>query len=115
MTFGKNRLQYNKFYWQYYRFNRFDVYFSENGNNLALYTEWFANQEIKRLETSFDFAIDKRIIFIVYNRLSDFRQSNQGLVTGNDATNTGGVTQIIRNKVSLYFDGDHLAFQRQIS
>lgn len=115
MTFGKNRLQYNKFYWQYYRFERFDVYFSEFGNNLALYTEWFANQEIKRLEIAYDYTIDKRIIFIIFNRLADFRQSNLGLVTGNDESNPGGVTQINRNKVSLYYSGDHKAFQDQIS
>jgi len=27
MTFGKNRVQYNDFYWEYYRFKRFDTYF----------------------------------------------------------------------------------------
>ena len=115
MPFGKNRLQFNKFYWQYYRFNRFDVYFSEYGNNLAQYTESYVNQELKRMEYAFDYVIDKRIIFIVYNRLSDFRQSNIGLVTGNDDSNTGGVVQIIHNKVSLYYEGDHKAYEHQIS
>ena len=37
-TFGRKRVQYDKFIWMYYRFNGFDVYFNEQGKNLALYT-----------------------------------------------------------------------------
>jgi hypothetical protein len=115
MTFGKNRVQYNEFYWQYYRFERFDTYFNEYGRDLALYTEWFANQEIKRLESLLDYTLDRRIIFLIYNKLTDFRQSNIGLVTGIDDYNVGGVTRVINNKISLYYEGDHLKFQRQIT
>lgn len=115
MTFGKNRVQFNHLYWQYYRFEKFDVYFNQFGQDLALYTEWTANKEIKRLESLLDYALERRIIFLVYNKLSDFRQSNIGLVTGIDDYNTGGVTRIVNNKVFLYYEGDHKKFQRQIS
>jgi hypothetical protein len=115
MSFGKSRVQYNNFYWQYYRFDKFDTYFNQFGKELALYTEWYANQEIKRLETLLDYTLEKRIIFLVYNKLTDFRQSNIGLLNGNEDYNTGGVTRITNNKVSLYFEGDHKKFQQQIS
>ncbi len=115
MSFGKSRVQYNNFYWQYYRFAKFDTYFNQYGKELALYTEWFANSEIKRLETLLDYTLEKRIIFLVYNKLTDFRQSNIGLMNGNEDYNTGGVTRITNNKVSLYFEGDHKKFEQQIS
>jgi hypothetical protein len=115
MSFGKNRVQYDHFYWQYYRFEKFDVYFNQFGPELAQYTEWSASRQIKRLESLLDYTLDKRIIFLVYNRLSDFRQSNIGLVTGNDDYNIGGNTRIVNNKVFLYFDGDHSKFEHQIS
>jgi Tol biopolymer transport system component len=115
MTFGKNRVQYNNFYWQYYRFEKFDIYFNEFGQELALYTEWFANQEIQRVESLLDYSLDRRIIFLVYNKLTDFRQGNIGLVTGNEEYNTGGVTRIVNNKVFLYYDGDHKKFQQSIT
>ena len=114
MTFGKNRLQFNDFYWQYYRFERFDVYFTQEGNDLALYAETIITPELDRIEGLFDYIIEKRIIFIVYNKLTDFRQDNIGLITGIDEYNTGGVTRIVDNKVFLYFDGDRAAFNRQI-
>ncbi|MDR3094086.1 MAG: hypothetical protein LBU62_05530 [Bacteroidales bacterium] len=115
MTFGKNRVQYNDFYWSYYRFERFDTYFTQDGNELALYTESIATSELNRIEGIFDYVIEKRIIFIIYNKLTDFRQGNIGLVTGIDEYNIGGVTRIVDNKVFLYFDGDHETFKKQIS
>lgn len=115
MNFGKNRVQYYDFYWQYYRFDRFDTYFNEYGKDLALYVEWYTNKELKRLETLLDYKLDRRIIFLIYNKLTDFRQSNLGLITGLDDYNTGGVTQINNNKVSLYFEGDHQKFDKQIT
>ena len=114
MTFGKNRVQYRYFYWQYYRFERFDVYFSEEGGELALYAETIITPELDRIEGMFDYILERRIIFIVYNKLTDFRQSNIGLITGIDEYNVGGVTRIVDNKVFIYFDGNRESFHRQI-
>lgn len=115
MSFGKNRVQFNDFYWTYLRFERFDTYYNEHGKPLAEYTAKYAEKELNRIENMFDYNLDRRIIFIVYNKLSDFRQSNIGLVTGKDESNIGGVTQIDRNKVFLYFEGDYKKFDQQIS
>jgi hypothetical protein len=114
MTFGKNRVQYNNFFFQYFRFKRYDIYFSENGKDLALYTNKVAQKELAKTEAFFDYTLDKRLIFLVYNKLTDFRQSNIGLISGNDEYNTGGVTKIVNNKVFLYYEGDHKNFDKQI-
>jgi WD40 repeat protein len=115
MTFGKNRVQYNGFYWTFLRFERFDTYYNEHGKALAEYTAGYAEKELDRIENMFDYNLDRRIIFVIYNKLSDFRQSNIGLVTGKAETNIGGVTQIDRNKVFLFFEGDYKKFDEQIS
>ncbi len=115
MTFGKNRVQYNNFYWNYLRYERFDTYFNEHGQQLANYTAEFAEKEISRLEDYLDYNLDGRIIFLIYNKLSDFRQSNIGLVTGKAESNIGGTIQIDKNKVFLYFEGDYKKFEQQIT
>ncbi len=114
MNFGKNRVQYNNRYWKFYRFDRFDVYSYENGTDLSLYVADFVEKELELIERFFDYEIERRLIFLTYNKLSDFRQSNIGLVSENEEYNIGGTTQIIQNKVFLYFDGDHVNFERQI-
>ncbi|MFO7656439.1 MAG: hypothetical protein R6W78_05175 [Bacteroidales bacterium] len=114
MVFGKNRVQYNNFYWSFERYDRFDVYFNQDGKELAEYVADFARKEIPAIESFFDYSLDRRIVFIVYNKISDFRQSNIDLITGKDDYNTGGVTTISKNKVFLYYEGDLVKFEEQI-
>jgi hypothetical protein len=116
MSFGKNKVQYYDFYWQYYRFDDFDCYFNEYGRDLAQFTANYAIKKLAEIEDLLDYKLEKRIMFIIFNKNSEFRQSNIGLVTfDEDSYNTGGFNRIIKNKVMLYYEGDHEAFQRQIS
>ncbi len=114
MNFGKNRVQYNDFYWSYFRFDKYDTYFNQEGESIARYTGEIANNEILKMEQRLNHKMNKRLIFMVYNKYSDFRQSNIGLVTGKEEYNTGGVTKIRNNKVSLYFQGDHIKYNKQL-
>jgi len=114
--FGKNRVQYNAFQWTFFKFEKFDVYFYLNGKELALYTSQYAEAELTDIQRRLETNLDAKIQFIVFNTLSDRKQSNLGLSAGdaNNSGNTGGVTRILDQKVFLYFNGDHVDFQRQI-
>jgi Tol biopolymer transport system component len=116
MSFGKNRVQYYDYYWQFYRFDDFDCYFNEYGRDLAEFTADYAMKKLAEIEDYFDYTLDKRLIFIIYNKNAESKQSNIGLVTfDEDSYNTGGFSRIIKNKVTLYYEGDHVAFERQIA
>ncbi|NMC38104.1 MAG: hypothetical protein GYA41_07265 [Bacteroidales bacterium] len=116
MAFGKNRVQYYNYYWSFYRFEDFDCYFNEFGNELAQYTADYATRKLEQIEDYFDYNLEKRIIFIIYNKNNEYKQSNVGLVTFDEDTyNTGGFNRIIKNKVMLYYEGDHISYQKQIS
>ena len=114
MNFGQNRVQYTVFRWLYYRYPQFDTYYYNDGKDLAQFVSDKAMEIIPEMEKFFGRKMQKRIIFLVYNRLTEFRQSNIGLLTQDNSPNLGGVTKIIDNKVFLYFDGDHIKFERQI-
>ena len=113
MTFGKNRVQYQEFLWTYYKFDDFDTYFYLNGKELAQYTARYAQRQIPLIENKMESHLDKRIQFIIFNKLGDLKQSNIGLIT-NESYNTGGVTHIIGSKVFLYFDGNNIHFEDEI-
>ena len=116
MTFGKNKVQYYDYYWQFYRFEDFDCYFNEFGRDIAQFTAEYAEKKLAEIEDYFDYSIEKRLIFIIYNKNAEYKQSNIGLITTDEAGyNTGGYSTIIKNKVMLYYEGDHLAFERQIA
>ncbi|MBI9055246.1 MAG: PD40 domain-containing protein [Bacteroidales bacterium] len=114
MDFGKNRVQYNDFYWSFYRFDKFDTYFNQDGEAIARFTGENAAKKIQSLEEKLNHTLNKRLIFLVYNKYTDFRQSNIGLLTGKEEFNTGGVTKIRNNKVSLFFQGDHQLYLKEM-
>jgi hypothetical protein len=116
MNFGKNRVQYYNYYWSFYRFDDIDCYFNENGTELAQYTADYAIKRLAEIEDYFDYKLDKRLIFIIYNKQAEYKQTNIGLVTfSDDDYNLGGYSRLIKNKVAIYYEGDHIALQRQIS
>ncbi|MBE0648782.1 MAG: hypothetical protein IH596_13510 [Bacteroidales bacterium] len=114
LTFGKSRVQYNDFFWTYFRFDKFDTYFYLNGRELAEYTAEYADQHIRKIELMLQSGLEDKIQFIIFNNLSDLKQSNIGLYGDWDTYNTGGVTRIIGGRVLLYFDGDYGHFEEQI-
>ncbi len=111
--YGKNRVQYQDFLWQYYRFPDLETYFYKGGKDVAQYVAISAHRHKGELEKFFDHDVEDRIQFVVYNSLADFRQSNVG-VTGDDLYNIGGVTRIVGTKVFVYNEGDHALLDRQV-
>jgi hypothetical protein len=112
--YGKNRVQYQDFLWQQYRFKEMEVFFYKEGRDLARYTAQAAQRHLKELEASFDFTLDERLQFVVYNSLTDFRQSNIGLEGFGGQNNIGGLTRIVGTKIFVYFEGDHTLLDQQI-
>ena len=115
MTFGKNRVQYKDFYWDYFRFEDVDCYYNEFGREVAEYASKVAEEKLNEIEDYFDYTLDKRLILIIYNKKNDFRQSNIGLISAEDDYNVGGYSRVIKNKVMLWFNGDHEEFRKQIA
>ncbi len=113
MEFGKNRIQHTEFLWQSMKFEKFDTYFYLGGKELAVFTAQVAQKNMEELEKLFDYTIDEKIQFIVYNKLSDFRQSNIGIGVS-DQFNIGGQTHLVGSKVIIYNEGDHKKLEQQI-
>jgi Tol biopolymer transport system component len=114
LTFGKSRVQFKNFFWSYFRFEKFDTYFYLNGKELAMYTAEYADTHIKEIETELQSTLEDKVQFIIFNNLTDLKQSNIGLEDDWESYNTGGVTKIIGGKVMVYFDGNYDHFERQI-
>jgi len=113
LEFGKSRVQYTDFVWSFYKFKKYDVYFYTGGKELAIYAANTAEQIIEETEGFFDYSLDGKLQLIVFNKLSDLKQSNIGLATQEDA-NVGGGTRMVGSKIFLYFNGDHNHLEKQI-
>ncbi len=113
LSFGKSRVQFTDNFWTFYRFNKFDTYFYLCGKSLAIFTAKFADENISLIEKKLDYNLENKIQFILFNRLSDLKASNIGLVS-DEQYNVGGITHIIGSKVFIYYNGDHENLKQQI-
>ncbi len=111
--FGKNRVQYRDFNWLFLPLDQVEVYYYQGGEDLAAYTLQSATETLKDLEAFFDYALEDKVQVIVYNKQSEFRQSNVG-ITGDDQYNIGGTTRIIGSKIFIYYEGSHEELNKQI-
>lgn len=114
MDFGKNRVQYKPFNWTYFDYDRYRVYSYEGGNELAKYVSVSFNNQLKIIENRLNINLDKKINILVFNSQSDFKQSNLGL-SSQEQFNLGGLSKIIGDKISLFFNGSHAELDQQIS
>jgi hypothetical protein len=112
VEFGKNRLQYKKFIWQYYQSRNFNTYFNQKGEELAKFVLQAAEEELPDIESFTEYGMQRRANIVVYNSYADMQQSNIGL--GIDWQNTGGTTKFVNNKMVVYFNGDHAHLRKQI-
>ncbi len=112
VQFGKNRLQFKKFKWQYYQTQNFNSYFNQDGQELAKYVAQVAEEELPGIEKSVEYSLQRRANIVIYNTFDDMKQSNIGL--GQEWQNAGGVTKLVNNKMIVYFNGNHADLRRQI-
>jgi len=112
VEFGKNRVQYRKFKWQYYQTTNFNTYFYENGQAIANYVAQVAETELPALEQFVEYGLQRRANIVIYNNFDELQQSNIGLNL--DWQTTGGITKLVNNKVVIYYDGDHANLRKQI-
>ena len=113
LTFGKNRVQFTDNFWSFYKFDKFDTYFYLGGKSLAVFTAKYAEDNIISIQKKLDYTLENKIQFILYNRLSDLKESNIGLLS-DEQYNVGGITHIVGSKVFIYYDGNHENLKRQI-
>jgi hypothetical protein len=112
VKFGKNRVQYKKFKWQYYQSRNFNTFFNQNGQEIAKFVMQVAEEELPQIEEFTEYSLQRRANIVVYNEYADMQQSNIGMDI--DWQNTSGTTKLVNNKMVVYFNGDHAQLRRQI-
>jgi hypothetical protein len=111
--FGKSRIQYKRFEWQYISTINFDIYYSEGGKDLAGNVARYAETDFARITEMLGFSPYSKIKIIVYNSISDLRQSNIALEDPNYMA--GGQTNFVKSKLEIAFQGRQVQIKKDIS
>lgn len=113
-SFGKNRVQYEDFDWRYIQSTHFDVYYYSNKNyELAEFAAKSIEAAYKQLSEDFNHQISNRITLIIYDSHNDFSQTNV-VNLPISAEGIGGVTDKLKNRMTVPFTGDYSDFRRTL-
>ncbi len=110
--FGQNRVQYGQFDWKFFSDRNVDVYFTKDGQPIALKTLDIARNTIPRIEKILGYRLSGSIQLLLFNSLSQYRQSNLGYV--NPQITASGYQPVPDDQVAIYFNGDYNFLGRQI-
>lgn len=110
--FGKNKVQYTNFKWQYLQSEHFDIYFTNGGKDLAAFTARVAEESYRSMQKAFRYTLTDRIRIIVHNSHNDFQQTNIDLSEPEESV--GGFTEFFKNRVVIPYEGEWEAFRHVI-
>jgi Tol biopolymer transport system component len=111
-SFGKNKVQYRNFKWKFIQSRHFDVYYYENGKELAEFTADVAESSYVALQKDMRYKIRKRIPILIYNSHNDFEQTNVTPYMLEESVY--GFTEIFKDRVVIPYQGNYSEFRHTI-
>ena len=111
-TFGKNRIQYKEFEWQYLSSENFDVYYYENRRKVATEAIQYLEAEFDRITDLIGYPPYLKTKVFLYNSVIDKQQSNMGL--RNSMYSSGGETDFIHPYVEIAHPGNLDEFKDEL-
>ncbi len=110
--FGKNKVQYTDFRWEYLQSEHFDVYYYPGAEKLAEFVADVAESSYVSLRNDFRYDLVDRVKIIVYKSHNDFEQTN--VSSGLPEESVGGFTEFFKNRVVIPFEGNYEQFRHVI-
>lgn len=107
--FGKNKVRYKEFEWNFISSRHFDVYFYDNAYPTAKFTVTVMESAYVEISNELNYVIQKRIPVFVYNSHNDFQQTN--IISSMIPEGVGGFTEAFKNRIVIPFDGSYEDFR----
>ena len=111
-VFGKNRIQYRQFNWQYLSGDNFDVYYYDARKAIAQNALEYLEAEFDRITDLIGYPPYFKTKVFLYNSLSDLRQSNVGL--NRTVFTVNGETEFIKPYVEVANLGTAQEFKEEL-
>lgn len=110
--FGKNRIQYQNFDWKIVRTSNFEIYYYQDGQQIANLTAQYAESEFDRITELLGYTPYNRIKIFLFNSPQELAQSNIGISTQSGLSSRE--VDLSKSRVEIAFTGDQVSFRRQI-
>ncbi len=104
-SFGKNKVQYEKFNWDIIKTAHFNIYYNKGQKLLAKETSLILEDAAADLSAKFRFELTRVLPVIIYNSHNDFEQSN--VILQMIGEGTGGFTEFFKSRIVVPFTGSY--------
>ena len=110
--FGKNIVQYKNFDWYYIQTQHFDIYVSDSTGYHINFLNKTTEDAYNKIEKLFNWKMKERVSIIIYSSHNEFQQTN--VIGSHLPEGVGGVTELLKNRVVIPFDGSYREFKHVI-
>ncbi len=107
--FGKNKVQYKQFGWQYIQTTHFDIYFYNHEYETAKFASDVLESAYVTVSEQLHYRIHRRIPVFLYNSPNDFQQTN--IIPDLIEEGIGGFTEAFKNRMVIPFNGSREEFR----
>lgn len=111
-TFGKNRIQYKQFRWNYLSSENFDVHYYDDRKKVAQEALEYLESEFDRITDLIGFYPYQKTKVFLYSSVTDLQQSNIGL--NETQFSSGGETDFIKPYVEIAHPGTLEEFKEEL-
>ena len=110
--FGKNKVVYRTFEWQFIQSEHFDVYFYDGQYKLAKFTAESMEEDLAVVEDQLDYTLKSRIPVFIYLSANDMQTTNitQGILP----EGVNGFTEAFKKRVVVHFNGSYADYTHLI-
>ena len=110
--FGRNIVQYKDFSWHYVQTQHFDIYVSDSTGYHLNFLKETSEDAYNKIQSLMNWTMKDRISIIIYSSHNDFQQTN--VIGTHMPEGVGGVTELLKNRVVIPFDGAYREFKHVI-
>ncbi len=107
--FGKNKVQYRSFDWEYIQTEHFDIYFYDGEYDLAKFAAHTLEHANKIVTDQLKYYSKSRIPVFIYNSHNDFQQTN--IIYEEPTEGTLGFTEAFKKRIVVHFMGSYEDFR----
>ena len=107
--FGKNKVRYKDFNWEFIQTRHFDIHFYEDAYPTAKFTATVLESAYVEITEELNYVIQKRVPVFVYNSHNDFQQTN--IISSLIPEGVGGFTEAFKNRIVIPFSGSYEEFR----
>ncbi len=111
-TYGRNRVQYRQFAWQYVSSDNFDVYYYDERRRVATETTQYLETEFDRITDLIGYPPYLKTKVFLYNSVTDLQQSNMGIL--GKQFHVSGETAFIKPYVEIAHPGSLSGFKEEL-